>query len=128
IIGTLAYGHSSPAVAYQGRPRYDAFTFTGKSADAVEVWVRSINGDPVAWLTDSKFKIVASNDDANGWTTDSHIRAKLPANGTYYIIFREYSGAAATFRVTLVGPAQCVALTACGAACGTIADGCGGTL
>jgi len=69
--------------------------------------VKSSNGgDAVAWVTDNAFKIVASNDDESGSTLDSHIESTLPGNSdpaiiTYYLIFRDYSYDAATFKVSL---------------------------
>ena len=77
-------------------------------ATKVTIDVSSKNGDAYAWLTNDSFKVVAKNDDSNG-TTNSHISATLPANSdgtaTYYIIFTEYYGDDATFKVALQGHA-----------------------
>jgi mono/diheme cytochrome c family protein len=107
IVGTLAYGQTSDTVAYTKTPLYRAFTFTGAAKDAVEAWVRSPDGsgDSVAWLLDSKFRIVAMNDDApEGGTFDSHITATLTTAGTYNIVFREFQRGNANFQVQLIGP------------------------
>ncbi len=105
IVGSLDYGQTSPATAYTKTPRYRAYKFAGNTGDDVDVWVRSNNGDPVTWILDNNFKIVAFNDDAPGGT-DSHIKVKLPANGsaTHYIVVRDYALAPMTFKVELVGP------------------------
>ena len=76
--------------------RKDLFQFEVKAGDdvVVEVFARRLNSplDPVLKLTDATGKILALNDDredvAAGINThhaDPYIRAKLPANGTYYL-------------------------------------------
>jgi hypothetical protein len=105
IVGSLSYGDTSDSVAYHNPPRYRAFKFVGSSQDQVDVWVRSADGDSVAWLLDGSYKTVARNDDADDTTTDSHMTATLAGAGTYYIVFREYSLGDATFDVSLAGTA-----------------------
>ncbi len=102
-VGNLAYGETSADVAYHNPPKYRAFTFTGAKGDAVDAWVRSPDGsgDSVAWLLDAKFKTVASNDDADSTTLDSHLTTTLAKSGTFYVVFRDYSLADATFAVAL---------------------------
>jgi hypothetical protein len=104
IVGSLVYGQTSDAVAYTNPPRYRAFKFAGQVGDKVDIWVRSPDGDAVAWLLSGSFRTLASNDDADDTTTDSHMTFTLTANRTYYIVFREYSLADATFTVELTGP------------------------
>jgi len=103
VLGSLTYGRASSSVSYTRTPKYRAFKFTGSSGDKVDVWVRSSNGDAMGWLTDATFKTLASNDDATASSTDSHLTATLPAGAgaTYYIVFREYSQAAARFTVSV---------------------------
>ena len=105
VVGTLTYGQTSSAVSYTRTPKYRAFKFVGKTGDAIDVWVRARGGDAVAWLTDSTFKTLATNDDADASTTDARVTATLPAgvNATYYIVFREYAQGSATFTVSLKG-------------------------
>jgi hypothetical protein len=113
IVGSLTYGQTSAAVSYRNPPRYRAFKFAGQPGDKVDVWVRSTNGDPVAWLLDDSFRVLASNDDASRGNTNSHIVATLRANTrpeivTYYIVFRDYDWSPGTFKVQLKGePAGC---------------------
>jgi hypothetical protein len=104
IIGTLTNGNTSDPVAYSNPPLYRAFTFTGKAGDAIEAWVRSTDGDAVAWLLDSSLNVIVQADDSGG-TTDSYLTTTLanPSPDTFYIVFREFSDHAATFRVTLKG-------------------------
>src|SRR5262249_9578556 len=106
IVGSLDYGQTSADVRYANPPRYRAFKFGGAKGDQVDVWVRSADGDAVAWLLDNNFHTLAKNDDADDTTLDSHLTAKLPGNSnpdiiTYYIVFREYSLDRATFNVSL---------------------------
>lgn len=104
IVGSLTYGETSNPTAYTKTPRYRAFKFAGQAGDEVDIWVRSNNGDPVTWLLNNDWKIVAKNDDAGG-TTNSHITAKLPSNesATHYIVVRDYDLSAMNFRVELKG-------------------------
>ena len=107
IVGPLSYGQTSDPVSYTTSPLYRAFSFAGHNGDSIDTWIRSANGDAVAWLLDDKFNVLVMNDDAPG-TTDSHIASKLASNGTFYIVFREYKNRNATFVVTLKGSVVCV--------------------
>src|SRR5258708_31891851 len=74
IVGSLDYGATSASVKYTSSPRYRAIKFAGNAHDKVDVWVRSTDGgDAVAWLLDNSFHVLASNDDADTTTFDSHI-------------------------------------------------------
>jgi len=63
--------------------------------------VRSADGDAVAFLTDARFKSLATNDDADASTKDAHVTASLPSAGDYYLVFRERDEEPATFQVSL---------------------------
>src|SRR5689334_4393096 len=89
VLGSLAYGSGKTAL-YTSTPRYRAFTFTAAADDSVSAWVTSTQGDAVAWLLDSAFNVITSNDDADSTTTNSHLVAHLGKAGTYYIVFRDY--------------------------------------
>jgi hypothetical protein len=106
LVGSLAYGQTADATYHSGRL---AFKFAGAPGDQVDIWVRSTDGDAVAWLYNDDGKKIALNDDADSTTLDSHINAKLIANRnpaivTYYIVFRDYYSSDATFTVELRGP------------------------
>lgn len=107
VVGTLTYGRSASA-SYTSTPKYRAYKFVGNTGDKVDIWVRSTTGDAMGWLTDASFRTLASNDDADARNTNSHLTATLPsgANATYYIVFREYASARATFTVALAGTAN----------------------
>jgi hypothetical protein len=105
IVGSLDFGTTSATVKYTSSPRYRAFKLAANGGDTVDAWVRSTKGDAVAWLLDNDFNIVASNDDADHTTLDSHIVATVPASAsaTHYIVFRDYSLESHNFTVQLAG-------------------------
>ncbi len=107
IVGSLDYGQTSASISYTKTPRYRAVKFSGHQGDAIDVWVRSTNGgDSVAWVLDNKFNVLGYNDDAGDTTFDSHVELTLRAStsDTHYIVFRDYWGSAAKFKVELSGP------------------------
>src|SRR5262245_26827916 len=127
IVGSLDYGQTSSSVKYTKTPRYRAFKFAGNEHDNVDVRVSSTDGgDSVAWVLDNGFHVLASNDDADDGSLDSHISLVLPANAsaTHYVVFRDYDTKSAHFTVTLGGgpaydtscttDADCVAVPAGG--------------
>jgi hypothetical protein len=120
VVGSLAYG-SSQTVKYTSTPRYRAFTFTANADDSVSAWVTSTQGDAVAWLLDSAFNVITSNDDADSTTSNSHLVAHLGQAGTYYIVFRDYYLASHYFTVSL--DSGCTAKYAGG---GTVDEGVAG--
>ncbi len=107
-LGTLSYGETSTSKPYTRTPRYRAFKFEGAVNDKVDVWVRSDDGDAVAWLLDKSFKVIASNDDANDSTLDAHLAVTLPASTgtTHYIVYRDHGLSSSHFTVSLAGGPQ----------------------
>lgn len=98
---------ATESVSHTASPKYSAVAFKGLSKDNVDIWVRSSNADPVTWLLDSDFKVVAHNDDAeeqdDAEGLDSHITIKLPSKGQYYVVFRDYDHGAGVFNVNIQG-------------------------
>jgi hypothetical protein len=120
IVGSLDYGQTSSSTKYTHTPRYRAFKFGGNAGDQVDVWVRSTDGgDAVTWVLDNGFHVLASNDDADDTTLDSHISVTLPANAsiTHYVVFRDYYTDTAHFTVDLANtaPPACHADSDCAA-------------
>jgi hypothetical protein len=104
ILG-LAYGATSQVVKTRGD--YGWFKLEGRAGDEIAIDVKSPNGDAVVFVLDAFDDVVAVNDDADALTSDSHLTTSLPADGIYYIAFREYAFAPASFTVSLSGqPAQ----------------------
>ena len=101
IIGTLLHGQTG-LVGYFNPPRYRAFRFAAGLHDRMDIWVRSSDGDAVAWLLDTNFNTLAWNDDAQGGMTDAHIVLTIPSiQPVFYIVFREYKLAFSHFSVAL---------------------------
>jgi len=115
IVGSVTSGRPTAPIAYGNPPRYRAVSFTGRARDQVDAWVRSTDGDAVAFLVDSRFKSLVTNDDGANDTHDAHLVTTLPSDGTYYIAFRERDLEPATFTVSLdlKAGAPPVAGTAC---------------
>ena len=109
LLGSLDYGQSAASAKYTHSPRYRAYKFGGNEGDRVDVWVRSNDGDAVAWVLDNSFQVVASNDDADDTTLDAHVVTTLPASDsiTHYIVYRDYSLATAHFSVDLAAQPTC---------------------
>jgi hypothetical protein len=101
IVGTIAPGQTSGLIPYASPPNYRALSFTASSGDVIDAWVRSTNGDSLAWIVTSSFKSIAFNDDGAATTKDSHLHAAVPGPGTYYVVFRERDHEPADFRVSL---------------------------
>ena len=99
IAAALGYGTTSKVVKTRGD--YGWFRFDGHAGDEIDLTVKSPNGDAVAFVLDSNDDVVAVNDDADAFTSDAHLTTALLADGTYYIAFREYSFAPATFTVAI---------------------------
>lgn len=126
VVGTLQYGQVSSAFRYTKTPRFRAIRFDGAEGDQVDVWVRSEDGDPVAWILDGSFRVLGSNDDADATTLDSHIVLTLPAASSprHWIVVRDYDIAPAWFTVELAGGSasgpSCTLDTECGSGAGVV--------
>jgi hypothetical protein len=100
IVGPIQYGDTL-SVPYTRSPRYRALAFKANPGDRIAIAVRSSDGDPVAFLLDDGFSLLAWNDDADANTTDSALEASLDQGGAHYIAMRDYWLQPATFQVTL---------------------------
>ena len=131
-LGALQYGDHRTGIGYSGRPRALAYTFVGHRGDVVDLVVQADGEDAVAWLMDDARGVV-TRDTVLGPKPDTHVahlRATLPKDGTFMVVFREAYGEATTCSVTLEGKAACTPKRCAdvGAHCGTLDDGCGATL
>jgi len=101
FIGTLLNGRPVSA-GYISPPRYRAFRFLAQPHDRYDIWVRSEDGDAVAWVLDANYQTLAWNDDADSGTTDAHISLTVPqASPVFYLVFREYQLRFAHFVIQL---------------------------
>lgn len=89
------------AAAYTKTPRYRSFEFAGVQANVVDIWVRSETSDPVAYLLDEQWRVLAKNDDATSTDTSSHLTYQIETNGLYRIVFRDYDLKKGSFTVSL---------------------------
>jgi endonuclease G, mitochondrial len=89
-------------------PRYRSFLFQVPAGgmNLVASVSGQDGGDPVAWLLDARYAVVAENDDADPSTTDSVLAVAALPEGTYHIVVRERQRRAATLRVTVVAGAD----------------------
>jgi hypothetical protein len=101
VVGSIEYGQTSADVKYSSSPKYRAFSFTAQKGDHVDAWVRSDDGDAMAWLLNARFEILDKNDNAATGVSDSHIQHTLGVAGTHYIAFREHDSQSASFKVYL---------------------------
>ncbi|NOU34444.1 MAG: hypothetical protein HOO96_41655 [Polyangiaceae bacterium] len=98
-LGSIAPGETKTA-SYTSSPLYRSFAFTAKKGTTVDFWVRSSTGDAVAYILRSSLSTLVRNDDADATTRDAHVKAKITADGTYYLVLKEAKSKAATFSVT----------------------------
>ena len=104
IVGALARPEGNVQFAYTKQPVYRAIKLQGAAGDWVKITVRGQGtmglpkvpvggyaGDPVTFLLDSRFNVIAKNDDATASTSDSRIVTQLRSSGTFYVVVRDYS-------------------------------------
>src|SRR5581483_8393963 len=109
IVGTLTDPVGSVQISYAAKPIYRAVKLHALAGDWVKITVTSaakvapgsVQPDAVTFLLDSKFKVVAKNDDANQTTRDSQIVTQLRKSGTFYVVVRDYNYATVMFDAEL---------------------------
>jgi hypothetical protein len=106
VVGSIVPGTSSAPIRYSATPKYRALSFTANAGDRLDAWVRSTDGDAVAWITDATFKSLATNDDASATTHDAHVLATIEKTGLQYLVFRERDFEPATFTASLARAAD----------------------
>src|SRR5262245_29404261 len=106
LLGALDEGQTRK-VYYTSSPRYRAYTLDG--GGAIDLWVRSETGDALAWVLDSRFRVLAKNDDADETTYDAHLALTLPDHQSHYLVMRDYDYSRGWFSVTraAVDPLAC---------------------
>lgn len=100
IVGALGFAETR-TVPHPGGSKFRALKIMATAGDSIDVWVRSTNGDPKAWLANANFTGVAASFDASPTDRNSHIVYTTPQSGTYYLIVRESLHKAAAFTVVL---------------------------
>jgi len=105
VVDTLEYG-ASVSGAYAARG-FSGYTFTGAAGARVVVDLIGDGNDPVLYLYGpqvgdgwARARRVARNDDWGGGF-DSHLDVRLPSDGTYLLLAREYWGDGGAFTISL---------------------------
>ncbi|NJL49045.1 MAG: hypothetical protein HC929_18270 [Leptolyngbyaceae cyanobacterium SM2_5_2] len=86
-------GQAEPLLEQQGTiaPAQATYSFDGKAGDVVAILLDSDDFDPVLSLLNSAQEEIATNDDFGG-SLNSRIIFELPADGSYTVIARSFSG------------------------------------
>lgn len=100
IVGTLAEGETK-TVAVSAQPTYRALKMTLTAGQKVDLWVKSENGDPQAWLLGAKFQTLGRSVDESPSDNSAHFKQTVTKDGTYYVAFRDEKFRSATFTVSL---------------------------
>jgi hypothetical protein len=79
----------SKRVLYTKSPKYRAVKFHAEAGTMLEVYVRSTQGDPMAWLVGPNLDIVGESDDANEETNSNISIESLAQTGDYFVLFRD---------------------------------------
>lgn len=81
-------------------PMQDEYTFAGKAGDTVTISMSSTDFDTFLVLQSPAGEEIASNDDY-ARSLNSTIVITLPANGTYKVLARSFSGQGGSYLVTV---------------------------
>ncbi len=99
LLGTVGDGWKN--TWYTSTPRFRGWIFYADPGDEITVRLWSYSRDPVTWILDTDFNVLASNDDAGEDTYDSFIRLTIPSPGSrdrrYLVVFRDYDLRAGRF-------------------------------
>ena len=105
LRGTIAFGESRDD-RYADRG-FAGYLFTGRRGARVQLDLTGHDNDPVLYLYGphrgrswTGARPIAINDDSAG-TLNSRITARLPGDGTYLVLAREYSGEPGSFTLAL---------------------------
>jgi hypothetical protein len=101
VLGDLAFGSTAGPIAYTDTPKYRAFRVRAEAGDVIDAWIRSTDGDPMAWILAPDFRTLVQNRNAGPLDRDAHVVHRVARAGTYYLAFREEDQEDATFQVTL---------------------------
>jgi hypothetical protein len=83
VAGNLAYNDAALRVKYSSTPLYRGVSFNAQSGDAVELWVRSTQGDPVTWiLRDYSYESHYFNVELKGKPSASSCAPALASGGS----------------------------------------------
>ncbi|MFO0667364.1 MAG: PPC domain-containing protein [Polyangiaceae bacterium] len=95
---------SNKYVRFVTGPLATVYSFTATKGQQVDFWVSTNDGDAVAYVLDAQTRELASNDDASSSTQNAHVSTRIPADGRYFVGFREKNGRPATFQIEFEQP------------------------
>jgi hypothetical protein len=106
LIEVDSRGQATDVPAQRGAAAaYRAFKFEAEAGQSIAAYVVTNNGtDPVAYILDSKFRTLKTNDNSYAAVKDAELRFSANKKGTYYLAFRNKEGTAATFMAHLATP------------------------
>jgi hypothetical protein len=88
FVGDIELSYAK-RVLYTKTPKYRAAKFHAEKGTMLEVYVRSTQGDAMAWLVGPHLEIVAESDDANEEKNSDISIESLAETGDYYVLFRD---------------------------------------
>jgi deoxyribonuclease-1 len=105
ILGPIAPGESRGPVRYEHAPtqRYLGYEVQAQAGDPIDLWVRSPDGDAVAWVLEEDWAIRLKSKNVSSTDTSAHLVGTFRRSGRHYIVFREYDLEDADFTVALAG-------------------------
>ena len=114
VVGTVDVGFARN-INYTSTPRFRAVKFHVEAGAQLELFVRSTQGDPIAWFSDKNFKVIDRSDDANEETNSNISVESVATTGDYYLVFRDkflenHHFTAAVVRLDLPANAPTVAI------------------
>ncbi|HIK44226.1 MAG TPA: tetratricopeptide repeat protein [Leptolyngbyaceae cyanobacterium M65_K2018_010] len=99
---TLPLAWAQPSLQSEGtiKPAEAVYTFEGKAGEVVTITLESEDFDPVLSLLNADAQEIAFNDDFGG-SLNSTIIFEIPANGTYTVVARSFSGGGGDYRLVV---------------------------
>ena len=105
VEGALEVGTTS--VSYAGDPAFLVYELEAQRGDVLVVSATATEaGDPVLWLLDPDYSILAKNDDESSYSTDSEIHYRVQQGGQLLVAITELFRDEATFELTLRGASE----------------------
>lgn len=101
-MAAIPAAHAQVLFEEQGnlQPMEDEYTFEGEAGQMVKITMTSEEFDTVLSLRDSSGQEIAYNDDS-ARSLNSTIITTLPANGTYTIVARSFSGQGGSYNLVV---------------------------
>lgn len=106
VVGSLTsdwYAGEAAAPTAEDATSYRAFTFEAYAGQKLAAYVvANDDSDPVAYILDSRHRMLKRNDDRDATVKDAAIEFTPPATGTYYLAFRTKERRPATVMARII--------------------------